>query len=607
MPDSEHLAQTVVGAHRIGFACDSGAYFLETNGGGAEAMPGAVDRTIGAYRANAAAAQHSRTVAVAMYGEHRPFGYAYGGSGGGFRTIGGAENTTGVWDGFVPYVIGSPMAIPNCFTIRMHAQRLLRDRLDQIVDAVEPGGTGDPYAGLDVDEAEALREVTAMGFPPRSWFAHRSMGMHAFPVLYGGMRMADPAYFVDYWEQPGYLGHEAPASLMRDVVVHDCEVVAVIGEGENPADDARGSVNTAWRREADSLRKPVGVQLSTAPAGAVAGAELVAASGDAAGERLVILEIDGDVAVLGPGSAAAARLRPGDRVQVDNRGFLAAQTYHRHQVPSADFTVWDQFRGTDGEPAFPQRPMLIGPLFAANASGTVQSGRFEGRMIVVACLLDREAFPWQADWYRRRVEDACAEDGRGDASDRFRLWFVDNAEHGDDVVQGDPTHTVSYVGALQQALRDVSAWVERDLPPLPTTGYEVVDGQVIVPPTATQRLGLQPVVTLTVDCVDRADVRVGVADRADVRVGDDVVLVATASAPPGAGRIISVEWDLDGAGTYPIREAVSATEVTVERRWSVPVPGTHFPTVRVTAHRDGDGTTPFALVQNLARARVVAN
>ena len=104
------------------------------------------------------------------------------------------------------------MAIPNMFTVRMHAQRVLRHRLDGIVDAVEPGG-GDMYEGLDTEEREALVEVTRMGFPPRSWFGHRTMGMHAFPLLYGGLVMADPSYFEDFWTVPGYLGHEPPASL----------------------------------------------------------------------------------------------------------------------------------------------------------------------------------------------------------------------------------------------------------------------------------------------------------------------------------------------------------------------------------------------------------
>ena len=170
------------------------------------------------------AARYARVVAAQMYGEHRPYGYAYGGSGGGYRTIGSAENTSGVWDGFVPYVIGSPMAIPNMFTVRMHAQRILRDRFDQIVDAVEPGGSGDMFEGLDAEERDALTEVTRMGFPPRSWFGHRTMGMHAFPVLYRGLVAADPTYFEDFWAKPGYLGHESPPSLRRDRVRQDFEI-----------------------------------------------------------------------------------------------------------------------------------------------------------------------------------------------------------------------------------------------------------------------------------------------------------------------------------------------------------------------------------------------
>ena len=121
-----------------------------------------------------------------------------------------------------------------------------------------------------------------------------------------------------------------------------------------------------------------------------------------------------DVAVFGPGGAESiVQLRPGDTVRVDNSGYLAAQTYHRHQVPDAgEFEVWDQFRNPDGSPLYPQRPLLLGPLFAAAAAGTVQTGRFEGKMIVVESLFDREAFPWQADWYRSRVQEHLGERDR---------------------------------------------------------------------------------------------------------------------------------------------------------------------------------------------------
>lgn len=79
-------------------------------------------------------------------------------------------------------------------------------------------------------------------------------------------------------------------------------------------------------------------------------------------------------------------------------------------------------------------------LFAKPAAGTAQQGTFTGKMVVVACLLDREAFPWQADWYHQR-----AREHHGAATEyRFRLWYVDNAVHGDGAADDDPLHTVSY-------------------------------------------------------------------------------------------------------------------------------------------------------------------
>ena len=38
------------------------------------------------------------------------------------------------------------------------------------------------------------------------------------------------------------------------------------------------------------------------------------------------------------------------------------------------------------------------------ATGQIPTGRFYGKMIVVECLLDGDALPWQADWYRKKVE-----------------------------------------------------------------------------------------------------------------------------------------------------------------------------------------------------------
>jgi hypothetical protein len=605
VPGSEHLAQTATGQEdKLGFAFSSGGYFLETNGGGPSGAPGSgVDPTIAGYRANAASAMYSRVIAQRVYGEHRTYGYAYGGSGGAYRTIGGAESTAGVWDGVVPYVIGSPMAIPNVFCVRMHAQRVLRDKLDQIVDAVDDGGSGDPFHGLDPAERAALEEVTRMGFPPRSWFGHRTMGMHAFGRLYPGIVAADPGYFKEFWTTPGYLGADQAASVHRDRVRLSCEAAGTVTRGagadlgpyaEQAVTTPRSGVDEAFRGSAAGQQTVVAVRLASAPDMNVQGADLIVRSGDAAGARVQLKGVWQDLAVIDFPDLARpiGNLAPGDTVEIDNSNFLAAQTYHRHQVPARDYPVWDQFRGADGTPAYPQRPLLLGPVFSAAAAGHAPTGKFAGKMIVVECLLDREAFPWQADWYRARVAEHLG-DG---IDDRFRLWYVDNALHGDREIQEDPTRTVSYVGVLHQALRQLSQWVEQGIPPAPSTSYAVRDGQVTVPGDAASRQGVQPVVGLTA----------GGGSRADVPPGTQVLLTAVAEAPPGGGKIVRVQWDLDGDGAFETDDPVEpAARVVVTRHCTHTIPGTRFVTVRVSAQPDGDPRTPFARMDNLARVRIV--
>lgn len=610
VPDSENLSQAATGEEdRIGFSLASGAYFVETNGGGpaGSAMPGSgVDPSIAAYRANAAAAEYSRVVAQQFYGARRPYGYAFGGSGGAFRTIGGAENTVGVWDGVVPYVVGSPMAIPNVFSVRMHAMRVLRGKFPQIVDALDAGGSGDMYAGLNDEEQSALREVTRMGFPPQSWFGYKTMGVHAFSVLYPGIAQADPQYFEDFWRVPGYLGANAPESLLKARIQYRTAIKASIDQSEaielglavnSMAGQPHGTADNGWRSLQDqAARIPVAFRLEgTPPPVEFLGGDLMITTGAAAGKSLPLRQIAGDIVVLGVvDPKVLALLKAGDHVQVDNSNFLAAQTYHRHQVPGPEYYVWDQFRGPGGIPIYPQRPMLLGPIFAANAGGTVQSGKFQGKMILIESLWDREAFPWQADWYRSKAR--LFQGDRLDAD--FRLWFVDHALHADSTTQEDPTRTVSYLGVLHQALRDLAAWVEKSQLPPQSTHYRMVDGQVIVPASAAERLGIQPTVAVTAN---------GQA-RADVGVGQPVTLIATIDLPPHSGSLISAEWDLDGSGGYSTRAALtkdSSVTSSAKLVHSFDAPGTYFVTLRAASQRQGDGKTPFARVQNLGRARVV--
>lgn len=187
----------------IGFALSSGGYAVQA---------GNKSVSLG-YRADAAAAKFAETVAARYYGsDRRIFGYLYGPSGGSFQTVGAAENTTGVWQGYVPMVQAVPTPTSYNFLGRAAAQLILGAKAVQIRDALLPGGSGNPYAGLDEAEQAMLKEVQALGIPWKSWeypdylLGHtqwQSDGLtQSAPLAY------DPTYVNDFWNASGYLGTE---------------------------------------------------------------------------------------------------------------------------------------------------------------------------------------------------------------------------------------------------------------------------------------------------------------------------------------------------------------------------------------------------------------
>ena len=187
----------------IGFALSSGGYAVQA---------GNTFVSLG-YRHAAAAAKFAETVAARYYGSSRPiYGYLYGPSGGSFQTIGAAENTTGVWQGFVPLVQAVPQPTSYNFLGRAAAELILGDKAEQIQAALSPGGSGDPYAGLDAAEAAMLEEVSSLGIPLKAWeYSDYLLGRSEFQP--GGFNhsaplASDPTYVDDFWNKAGYLGTE---------------------------------------------------------------------------------------------------------------------------------------------------------------------------------------------------------------------------------------------------------------------------------------------------------------------------------------------------------------------------------------------------------------
>jgi hypothetical protein len=579
----------------ISFAIASGGYAVQSVPGPKEAIRSVAeafdgrDPSLGGYRVNAAAAKFSRKLAAKMYGDQPIYGYIAGGSGGAFQVVASLQNSSGVWEGGIPYVMGSPVSMPNVFTVRINALRVLKGKFQQIMDAIDPGGSGDMYTGLNKEEQNALKEATLMGFPPRGWFDYPTMNGGPLMLIAGYVPKLDPTYVDDFWTKPGYLGTDPKSSIWKARIQYDTTVVSVTTTGPLTQ-----------------------IKLSSKPDGDLTGADLVITSGAAAGKSISLFDLSsfGLGPAPGPGQtvpladkdtvsasgmfgsdpSVIASLKPGDKVRVDNSWYLALQTFHRHQVPSSDYYAWDEFRGKDGKPIYPQREVLIGPISAFNGAGSLQDGTFNGKMIVIENLMDIDALPWQADWYRTKVQEA------GRAKD-FRLYYIDHADHSGRPNGARTARLVDYSGILQQALLDLSAWVERDVSPPAETSYTVVDSQIKVPPTAEKRMGFQPVVEL----------KVNGSDRIDVKVDQVVTFTAKIEIPPDTGKVILAEWDFMGTGDYPVTGKINEpkSSVVLEKTYTFSKPGTYFPVLRATSQREGDPDTPYARVQNLDRVRVV--
>jgi hypothetical protein len=86
-----------------------------------------------------------------------------------------------------------------------------------------------------------------------------------------------------------------------------------------------------------------------------------------------------------------------------------------------------------------------------------------------------------------------------------------------------------------------------------------------------------------------------------------VNIEAIAEVPTGAGTIISVEWDFDGLGTFPVREDVDGADTTVKasQTHTYDVPGTYFATARVCSNREGDVNAEFRRLPNVDSVRIV--
>jgi hypothetical protein len=557
----------------VSFALANGGYLVNVKG-----TPSAS----GGYRVDAAAAKLGKEYAKRFYGAEagKIYGYLWGGSGGALQTIGAAENTIGVWDGAVPYVMPNEASLLNANAVGALVGLALKEKLTAISESVKPGGNNEPFAGLDEGERVILKEALQTGLPLRSFETVFPGGM-LLMFLSGGVKSNDPGYVDDFWSKPGYEGSNPPPYLQRAKVDEFAGIL---------------QVNT------DDIGLPTSVTLDHAPNIRTAAPMSLEFWLYAADGKTRVGMLNGEIkdaifTLKGNGPELLKQLASGAKLRVNNLFYLALHFYHRHAFPKGPgHYTCDQFRNADGSPRYPQRRYLASTEMAVGtAGGGTQTGKINMKVIVQQSIVDAGAQPWMADWYSRQVKTALGEKAH---ADNFRLWFNDNAEHSDSSSRGSSVaRIISYVPSLYQALRDLVAWAERGEAPPASTRYTVTNGQVHLLSKAGERRGIQPVIDLTVNG----------SKRIEVAVNQPVEFSGRIEVPPSAGKVVSTGWwfgeDKPAADQSPLAKPQSAVEL--RRTYTYSKPGTYFVTLFGSSQRAGEGSETSTAIQNLDRVRVV--
>lgn len=554
----------------VPFAAESGGYLVSVQG------------MIG-YRHEAAAAKFARTLAADYYGTAPEAinGYVFGGSGGSYQAAAMLENTSGVWQGAVPFIQAIPTNQPLSGTSAAFGLLVLGDQRQDVIDSLQPGG-GHPHESLTESQIAVYEEMVNLGFPSRGYeslnYTFASSGLAGAGRT---VRAVDPTYANDFWSLDGYLGTEQSdlGALFRSL--------RQVGELEIDDKQYNGSVllslTTSTLNTNSSLS---GSYFSIVYNNGTQFAEIDGRLNETTGSFVVT-------------SSFNQSLPDGSRLKYDNSWFLSMHPFHRHQIPARpDFYPWNQFLDANGNPKYPQRPIEIGPrLVLAPSGGGTQTGKFLFKAIMVQNILDVNSQPWNADWYRKQVVRQLGSD-----EELYRIYYNDNADHfetGPHPNNNFAPYIVSYKGILYQALRDLAHWIENDIEPPRNSQYSVERSQIKLPYDAPKRGGIQPIVHLCANYDER---------RVEVKANQSVPFRAVAEVPTEHGCIVQISWDYAGVGDWEdvvVDKAESYKEIYSNYTYSKP--GTYFPAIRVGSSRECLLDERYVVPLNLDRVRVVVS
>jgi hypothetical protein len=204
---------------------------------------------------------------------------------------------------------------------------------------------------------------------------------------------------------------------------------------------------------------------------------------------------------------------------------------------------------------------------------------------------------------------------REELTKKFRIYMVDKSMHTPPdsmtpwIIPAENTRIVSYIPVIQQALRDLTQWCEKGIPPPQSTNFSVLEGQIRMPDTAAERKGIQPIVNLVANG----------GEVATIKRGESVQFVGQVEVLPDAGKVVAAEFDFNGLGTYPVSgeiQSISNTAALIKANQSFWIRGIYFPALRVYSQRPADQFTidtkssgnyssNYGRVHNFGRLRVV--
>jgi hypothetical protein len=90
--------------------------------------------------------------------------------------------------------------------------------------------------------------------------------------------------------------------------------------------------------------------------------------------------------------------------------------------------------------------------------------------------------------------------------------------------------------------------------PPASTNYKMVDSQIELPDSIGKRAGIQPVVRLSANG----------RERAEVMIGTPVTFSAVVEVPSNTGKVVAAEWDFEGRGNYPVVEQLGDLKLTLK-------------------------------------------